>query len=241
MSNYKMYAANGSTISTYGIRTFELGLGLRRAFTWKFVIADVAKPIIGADFLNHFGLLVYCFKIAQQEDDNLKRIVSFVEDNKTKEYIIRGGLIFKDCDGNIKLVVPKSMTRQVIRSAHERAHFSVAKTTAIVNRDYWISDAKAVIQKIVKNCITCILAERKCGKAEGYLQPLDKGEVPLDTYHIDHLGPLPSTRKNYKHILAVVDAFSKFVWFHAIKGTGNRSNFKAPKTSPPYLEALEEL
>ena len=185
--------------------------------------------------------LTYYFKIPQQEDGNLKRIVSFVEDNKTKDYIIRGGLLFKDCDGNIKLVVPKSMTRQVIRSAHERAHFSVAKTTAIVNRDYWISDAKAIIQKIVKNCITCILAERKCGKAEGYLQPLDKGEVPLDTYHIDHLGPLPSTRKNYKHILAVVDAFSKFVWFHAIKGTGNRSNFKAPKTSPPYLEALEEL
>ena len=58
LSNYKMYAANGSTINTYGVRTFELDLGLRRAFTWKFVVADVAKPIIGADFLDHFGLLV---------------------------------------------------------------------------------------------------------------------------------------------------------------------------------------
>ena len=58
LSDYKMYAANGSTINTYGVRIFELDLGLRRAFTWKFVIADVAKPIIGADFLDHFGLLV---------------------------------------------------------------------------------------------------------------------------------------------------------------------------------------
>ena len=58
LSDYKMYAANGSTISTYGVRIFELDLGLRRAFTWKFVVADVAKPIIGADFLDHFGLLV---------------------------------------------------------------------------------------------------------------------------------------------------------------------------------------
>ena len=58
LSDYKMYAANGSTISTYSFRIFELDLGLRRAFTWKFVVADVAKPIIGADFLNHFGLLV---------------------------------------------------------------------------------------------------------------------------------------------------------------------------------------
>ena len=48
-----MYAANGFTINTYGVRTFELDLGLRRAFMWKFVVADVAKPIIGADFLDH--------------------------------------------------------------------------------------------------------------------------------------------------------------------------------------------
>ena len=57
-SAYEMYAANGTTISTYGIKTLRLDLGLRRAFTWKFIIADVAKPIIGADLLNHFGLLV---------------------------------------------------------------------------------------------------------------------------------------------------------------------------------------
>ena len=90
--------------------------------------------------------------------------MSLVEDNKAKDYVIRGGLLFKNCDGDIKLVVPKSMTRQVIRSAHEREHFSVAKTAAIVNRDYWIPDAKAIIQKIVKNCNKCILAKRKWGK-----------------------------------------------------------------------------
>ena len=56
------------------------------------------------------------------------------------------------------------MARQVIRSAHERGHFSTAKTAAIVNRDYWIPDAKAIMQKIVKNCITCILAKRKWEK-----------------------------------------------------------------------------
>lgn len=47
-----------------------------------------------------------------------------------------------------------------------------------------------------------------------------KGEIPLDTYHIDHLGPLPSTRKSYNHILVVIDAFSKFTWLYATKSTG---------------------
>ncbi|XP_076764833.1 uncharacterized protein LOC143431780 [Xylocopa sonorina] len=55
---YELYAANSSVISTYGVRTFNLDLGLRRAFAWKFIVADVTRPIIGADFLTHYGLLI---------------------------------------------------------------------------------------------------------------------------------------------------------------------------------------
>ncbi|GFQ85047.1 hypothetical protein TNCT_217681 [Trichonephila clavata] len=36
----------------------NLGLGLRSAFNWPFVIADVSKAIIGLDFLTLFNLLV---------------------------------------------------------------------------------------------------------------------------------------------------------------------------------------
>ena len=50
----KLQAANGSSIRTFGDRSVQLDLGLAKAFTWKFTIADVSKPIIGADF----GLLV---------------------------------------------------------------------------------------------------------------------------------------------------------------------------------------
>jgi hypothetical protein len=35
-------------------------LGLRRDFTWRFVVADVTHPLIGVDFLSHFGLLTDC-------------------------------------------------------------------------------------------------------------------------------------------------------------------------------------
>lgn len=55
---YELSAANGTVISTYGDLTLTLNIGLRRDFTWRFVIADVSRPIIGVDFLAHFGLLV---------------------------------------------------------------------------------------------------------------------------------------------------------------------------------------
>lgn len=53
-----LFAANGSTIRTYGSKLLKLDLGLRRTFTWPFTVADVQHPIIGADFLNEFGILV---------------------------------------------------------------------------------------------------------------------------------------------------------------------------------------
>ncbi|KAG7310988.1 hypothetical protein JYU34_003841 [Plutella xylostella] len=59
-TKYELYAANGTNISTYGYKQLELDLGLRRAFTWRFTVADVTKPIIGVDFLVHYNLLVDC-------------------------------------------------------------------------------------------------------------------------------------------------------------------------------------
>ncbi|BHF70385.1 hypothetical protein SprV_0301343500 [Sparganum proliferum] len=52
------FAANNSSIPTFGQRSITLDLGLRRIFRWVFIIADVSVGLIGADFLAHFNLLV---------------------------------------------------------------------------------------------------------------------------------------------------------------------------------------
>ena len=51
-------AVNGSAIATYGQRSLTLNLGLCHKFHWIFVIANISYPLLGADFLHHFGLLV---------------------------------------------------------------------------------------------------------------------------------------------------------------------------------------
>ncbi|GFX19709.1 transposon Tf2-6 polyprotein [Trichonephila clavipes] len=57
-SNFSLFAANNTKISAYGMVRKELNLGLRRPFIWISIIADVLSPIIGADFLKHFNLLI---------------------------------------------------------------------------------------------------------------------------------------------------------------------------------------
>ena len=56
--DYRLQAINGSDITTFGVRSLTLDIGLRRTFRWVFIIADIPRPVLGADFLYHFGLLV---------------------------------------------------------------------------------------------------------------------------------------------------------------------------------------
>lgn len=86
-----------------------------------------------------------------------------------------------------------------------------------MRKDYWFKGMRPKIEKIVANCISCILAERKKRRQEGFLNVMDKGDVPLHIYHVDHMGPMPSTKKSYHHIFVVIDAFSKFVWLYTTK------------------------
>lgn len=53
-----MYAANNTTIDTFGDRRITLDLGLRRPLSWKFRIAAVPTAIIGADLLKAYRIIV---------------------------------------------------------------------------------------------------------------------------------------------------------------------------------------
>lgn len=43
---------------------------------------------------------------------------------------------------------------------------------------------------------------------------------------MDHIGPLSQTKKNYKHVLVMVDAFTKYVWIFPSKTPGAKETLK---------------
>ena len=53
-----LQAANGTHIATYGTKMLTPNLDLHRKFRWPVIIADVSKPILGADFLRQSDQLV---------------------------------------------------------------------------------------------------------------------------------------------------------------------------------------
>lgn len=149
---------------------------------------------------------------AQEGDAELKKIIETTREGKDEKFkLIASGILYRQEEGRDQLVVPKSMQHEVIRQAHERGHFGWRKTEYLLQQEFWFPHIRKKIQMLIDNCVRCLLSERKKGLAEGFLNPISKGGTPLDTYHVDHLGPMPSTKKCYHHIFAVVDGFSKFV------------------------------
>ena len=53
-----LVAANNTTINTYGNCRRVVDIRLKRDYVWTFIVADVKQPIIGADFLILYSLLV---------------------------------------------------------------------------------------------------------------------------------------------------------------------------------------
>ena len=58
LSPFTFQAVNCSTISSFSEKSMTLDIGLPHSYQWVFIIADIPTPILGADFLAHFGLKV---------------------------------------------------------------------------------------------------------------------------------------------------------------------------------------
>lgn len=166
--------------------------------------------------------LLQRLKLAQKEDDYIQAIRKICQKEDYQDFVVKNNILYKYDSGLDLIVVPKRMQYEIIRRAHEVGHFGAVKTEEIVKREFFINKLKDKVQNCIRNCIKCILGNKKEGKKEGLLHSIAKPDEPLMTYHVDHLGPLPSTNKQYRHIFAVIDDFTKFVWLYPVKSTTSR-------------------
>ncbi|GFX08240.1 transposon Tf2-6 polyprotein [Trichonephila clavipes] len=94
-SQYKLYAANGTEIQTYGLKILTLDLGLRRPFQWPFIIAKVKRGIIGADFLQKFQLLIDLHNrklIDGVTNLSIKGEVATIQESKISAQVVKHGV-----------------------------------------------------------------------------------------------------------------------------------------------------
>jgi len=168
----------------------------------------------------------------QLTDPRIKEIsedIEFKGDNEN--FALVDGLLYKKIGDQLKFVIPESMTFSVIRAHHdEMAHCGFEKTLQGIKQNYWFPSINKKISDYIENCLTCLMADSSTNRFEGEIQTSSAPKMPLEVWHVDHFGPLQETADNYKHILIVVDAYTRFTWLFATKSTGSKEAIDALKT-----------
>lgn len=147
------------------------------------------------------------------EDTNLqKRFVM----HKDKLYLRRSNEEF------YLLCIPKSLTTKFIAAYHNSlGHFGSYKTWRALRGEVWWNNMVRDIKRFIRNCEVC--QKSKCSSLPDpplhAIVPSTKGElVALDLY-----GPLPKSRGGVTYVLVLIDVFTKYVKFYALKKATTRA------------------
>ena len=93
-----------------------------------------------ADALNRYpavlkirDVMLERLRQAQEADEKIEIIKKLLETKAHEDYVIDGGLLYRERDGNRLLVVPKGMQREIISMCHEIGHFGKKKTQELIS------------------------------------------------------------------------------------------------------------
>lgn len=200
---------------------------------------------------------------AQSKDEEICKIRDKLEKFEDGKYELRNGIVYRKINNGESLVfcVPKLMEKNIIFKYHdEMGHQGVNKVYENLQQNYWFPKMKDKITDHIANCCKCIAFSPASGKIEGLVQIIPKESVPFDSVHIDHIDIIDCRVKSKKHILVVVDAFTKFVKLFPTKTTtsgeaiaclkGYFANYSKPRviiadrgtafTSKEFVDFLDE-
>lgn len=185
------------------------------------------KQMTHADCLSRNSVLILQdnsfernLSIKQAQDKDICEIRDSLERAESKFFELRNGLVYRKQNKKSLFYVPKCMEQSVLHNYHdELGHIGINKTLELILRTYWFPNLKDKIKSYVSNCLKCISYSPVYGKPEGFLNPIPKGNLPFNTLHIDHYGPLEKTKYKNRYILLIVDAFTKFVKIYACNST----------------------
>lgn len=159
----------------------------------------------------------------QLADPRIKEICDALELEDSEKFEMVDGLLYRKLEDRSKFVIPESMVASVIRAHHDdAAHVGYEKTLRGISENFWFPAMRKRVRDHISNCLTCVMANDASNRFEGETSLYPAPTAIMQVVHVDHFGPLAETPGHYKHILVVVDAFSRFTWLTPVKSTTSR-------------------
>ena len=119
----------------------------------------------------------------------------------------------------LQIVLPIQLVNGVLEAFHagpSGGHFNARKLTKTIQRRFWSPGLGAAAAAFCENCERCSTRNAPTPKPRAAMGNL-VAKAPLEKVAIDLLTHLPETEDGYKHLLVVVDHFTKWVEVYPLK------------------------
>ena len=133
---------------------------------------------------------------------------------------VRNGSLYRSLKTKNKnpdpaIVVPKTLLSAILKGTHDSpftGHLGVTRTLDRIRKRFFWPQMRKSIETYIRRCDTCVKRKTPVPTANNGPIPLQSLEVgePFTFWALDYMGPLPETRRGNKHILALMDHFTKW-------------------------------
>ena len=113
---------------------------------------------------------------------------------------------------NYAFVLPASLVDSVLHGIHcspFSGHLGIKRTIHRARERFYWPKMTHQITEFVKNCVTCAQYKLDSQHHQAPLKPIEVNE-PFVFWAMDYMGPLPETSRGNKHLLVIMDHFTKW-------------------------------
>ena len=179
----------------------------------------------------------YNLQQAQLDDPYLSKVINFKLDNMPKPpyfvwgrekmlrpfwhcwedlHVVNGLLVKRLCvDQSLPqyaFVIPEHLVQSVMQGLHcspFSGHLGIKRTLQRAKERYFWPHMNNELQNFVRHCQVCAQAKLDPNHKKAPLQTINVNE-PFVFWAMDYMGPLPETTQGNKHLLVVMDHFTKW-------------------------------
>ena len=189
---------------------------------------------------------------AQQQDPHLSQLIAMKKRGVTKpsqvdiefqipkiwhsyyhRLFLRDGLLVRSIGNrspypNYVIVIPIALRETILKAVHDNpfaSHLGISRTEERVRKRFYWPSIRTDVENYVKKCAVCAHHTSPVNLNRAPMGNIAVGE-PFTFWAMDYMGPLPETSQGNKHILVVVDHFTK--WCEAFATPYQKATTVAP-------------
>lgn len=156
--------------------------------------------------------------IEQKGNAEVQQILTDLKEGKldNNQYVEKDGIlchrqVTRNGEEMIRYFVPRQSRLGLLKLFHdEQCHIGIDKTVDSIYKHFWFPRLRQFARNYIRHCLVCAVKKTRTGPFQGTVLSPERPSGPFHAVHVDCLGPLPVSSTKHKHILVLVDAFSKY-------------------------------